>query len=265
MALDTEKLKAIVKEAGLLIKDAKIDAASVMSKEGHSNFVTSYDKKVQDFLEKKLAEAFPEYRFIAEEQEEHPAAGSGPCFIVDPIDGTSNFIHGLPHFAVSVAALEDAQVRQGVVYNPLSEELYWAEKGKGAWLGDKRLKCPDKELALSLFCVGMSPYYEEFLPATLKLMAEVQPRVTDLRRLGAASLDLCYIAAGRQGGFCEWRLQPWDYAAGMLIASEAGAVVTDIEGRPLQFSGPSTILACAPKAYKEFRENIDIEAIKPKL
>ncbi len=260
--MEIEKLKAIVTEAGRLIEDVHLEPGEVITKEGHSNFVTLYDKKVQDYLEKALKEAYPSYRFIAEEQEAHEKVKDEPCFIVDPIDGTSNFIHGLPFFAISVAAVSEGRVRSGVVYNPVSKELYWAEEGKGAYLGNKRLRCPDNGLALNLFCVGMSPYYAELLPATLELMAKIQPQVTDLRRIGAAALDLCFIASGRQGGFCEWRLQPWDYAAGMLIAREAGALVTTLDGEALPLDRPSDILACSPKAYREFRTLIDIDQIR---
>lgn len=263
MLTDIEKLKAIVKEAGEIIRHAALDKNSVTSKEGHRNFVTTYDKKVQDFLEKRLLETWPGFGFVAEEQDTPETVGERPCFIVDPIDGTANFIHGLNLSAISVGVAEGGRTRQGVVYNPFLEELFWAEEGKGAWFNGKRLTCPDETLGLSLFCVGMSPYYDELLPATLELMGKIQPLVTDLRRLGAASIDLCYIACGRQGGFCEWRLQPWDYAAGMLIATEAGAIVTDMDGSPLRLDGSSTILAAGPKAYAEFREKIDIKAIKP--
>lgn len=263
MISDIAKLKEIVLAAGGLLEGARLDQAAVSSKAGHQNFVTVYDKKVQNFLEQKLGEAYPDCLFIAEEQEEREEAGLRPCFIVDPIDGTSNFIHGVPIYAISVAFVSEGRVRQGVVYNPVSRELYWAEEGKGAWLGEERLNCPNQPLALSLFCVGMSPYYAELLPATLALMAKLQPAVTDLRRLGAAALDLCYIAAGRQGGFCEWRLQPWDYAAGMLIAREAGARVTLIDSEELPpLNRPSSLLACGPQAYDEFRKLVNIPALK---
>lgn len=261
MQVDIEKLKALTLEAGTLIKEAKLGSDQIISKEGHSNFVTSYDRKVQDFLERELARAYPDFQFVAEESDCNEKVTHKPCFIVDPIDGTSNFIHSLPFSAISLAALEGGEPIAGVVYNPFMDELYWAEKGKGSYFNGERLKCPDQPLALSLWCVGMSPYYAEYFPATFRLMAELMPKVTDLRRLGAAALDLCYIASGRQGGFCEWQLQPWDYAAGQLIAEEAGAVVSDIHGNKLGYNKGTSILAAGPRAYHEFQSRIDLEKI----
>ncbi len=257
-----EEIKAIVRQAGEILLGAKIQAEGILAKEGHKNFVTRFDRQVQDFLEAEFQARWPEYLFIAEEQEDPALAKVGLRFIVDPIDGTSNFIYGLNLSAISVAAALDDKVTLGVVYNPFADEMFWAEEGKGAFLNGERLTCPDLPLELGLFCVGMSPYYEELMPKTLKLMGELQPLVVDLRRLGAAALDLSYIAAGRQGGFCEFRLQPWDFAAGMLIAQEAGAVVTQLTGEPLELDKPSTILCAGPRAYQEFREKVDLSFVK---
>ncbi|NCC83930.1 MAG: inositol monophosphatase [Clostridia bacterium] len=261
MNFDLERLQKIVRTAGDGLRQAVLAPEDVMAKAGHQNFATLYDQKTQDFLEAEFALAWPDFRFIAEEQEVHQGIGEGPCFIVDPIDGTSNFIHSVPISAISVAVVMDGKVRVGVVYNPFMNEMYWAEEGRGAWLNGKHLICPDLPMELSLFCVGMSPYYAELMPQTLRLMAEVQKRVTDLRRFGAASLDLCYIASGRQGGFCEWRLQPWDFAAGQLIAREAGAIVTTMDGEEAPLDKATSLLAAGPRIYKTFREEIDLATL----
>lgn len=252
------EIKSIVRQAGNLLLEAKIEPESVLAKEGHKNFVTRYDKQVQDFLEDEFRKLWPEYHFVAEEQENPDFAPNDLRFIVDPIDGTSNFIHGMNLSAISVAAVDGDQITLGVVYNPFTNEMFWAELGKGAYLNGEPLNCPNVPLDLTLFCVGMSPYHEELMPKTLRLMGELQPLVTDLRRLGAAALDLSYIAAGRQGGFCEFQLQPWDFAAGKLIAEESGAIVTTLTGDPLPLDQPSSILCAGPLAYYTFREKIEV-------
>ncbi len=253
---ELELIREIVREAGRKLPVSLIKSGQIQQKEGHQNFVTVYDELIQDYLESEFHKHWPEYRFIAEEQDELVALDSAPAFIVDPIDGTSNFIHGLPISAISVALAKDGEVVLGVVYNPFMDEMYWATRGCGAFLNGEPIHCPDLPLERTLFCVGMSPYYSELMERTIQLMQKLQPLVTDLRRFGAAALDLCYIASGRQGGFCEFRLQPWDFAAGMLIAREAGAKVTTLSGEEPPLDRPTALLAAGPEAYHTFVEKI---------
>lgn len=252
MPSDIQQLIEIVRSAGKTIRTARPTSEDIASKEGHQNFVTRYDESVQEQLKSQLAKYWPQYQFLGEEEEEHFDANEHCCFIVDPIDGTSNFIHGVPFFAISVALVDHGKPLAGVVYNPVLDELFYAEKGKGAYCNGERIRCADLPLANSLFTVGLSPYDSQLTENSLRLMALLEPEVTDLRRLGAAALDLCYVAKGVFSGFCELSLQPWDVAAGSLIAREAGAIVSDFYGDTLPLNRTTNIVACSPKAYQEF-------------
>lgn len=263
MNIDIQELIQVVRRAGALIRDVRPDPEDIESKEGHRNFVTRYDELVQAELKRELAARWPDLRFIGEEEEEHLNADKHKCFIVDPIDGTSNFIHGVPFFAISVAAVDHGDVRAGVVYNPAIDELFYAEAGKGAFCNGEPITCTSLPLCDALFTVGLSPYRSELMAPSLRLMERLQPQVTDLRRLGAAALDLCYVAKGIQAGFCEFSLCPWDVAAGSLIAREAGAIVSDPFGAPLPLNRKTGILACAPQVYETVLDLVKEVGIRP--
>lgn len=251
MPVDIEQLKTIIRNAGELIKHVRLSPEQIHSKDNRLDFVTKYDVVVQNFLELHFRANWPDYPFIGEEQEEHEFGQKG--FIVDPIDGTTNFILGIPHYSISVAVMEEGKIVQGVVYSPALDEMFWAKSGKGAYLNSERLQNPDLPFAETVIGIGSSPYNESLREPTLAMIGEIMKR-TDIRCLGSSALDLCYVAAGKQGGYFEYEINPWDIAAGMLIAREAGATVTTIEGKEPPLDRTLTILAAGPKIYAEMRE-----------
>ena len=251
MPVNIDQLRAIVREAGALIRSAQMSPEEIRSKDGHRNYVTRFDVMVQDHLEQQLRELAPDYGFVAEEQDSQDYSHTS-SFIVDPIDGTSNFIFGIPQYCISVAVVEDGEVRQGVVYNPALDEMYWAESGKGSFLNGAPIVNPDLPLEQTLFGVGTSPYNAAYREQSVTLMNALLPVAIDIRRLGSAALDLCYVANGRQGGYFEFEINPWDIAAGMLIAREAGARVTTLDGHEPPLDRTMSIFAAGQQAYEQF-------------
>lgn len=233
--------------------EAKDIAAGVEEKEGHANFVTAYDKKVQEFLEAKLMRLMPEAVFVGEEEEDHPAIREGYAFIVDPIDGTTNFMKGYCVSAVSVGLLKDGVPFMGAVYNPYLDEVFYAEAGKGAFCNGKPIHVSGKPLAKGIVIVGTAPYYRELYDKTFEMIRYYFDRSLDIRRSGSAALDLCNVASGRAELFFEMRLQPWDFAAGSLIVTEAGGTVSTVEGEPLRFDRGISVIASG--CEKSFLEN----------
>ncbi len=210
-----------------------------VSQKGPADFVSKADKKSEDTIFRDLEIARPDWGFLLEEGGEIPGAEGKPRFIVDPLDGTSNFLHGIPHFAISIAVQDPkpdgsgwGDLYMGLVYNPITDESFWAERGKGAWLGHRRLRVSARrELNEALVATGV-PYkghgdYDEWS----NISSAIAPQVAGIRRYGAASLDLAWVAAGRYDGFWESDLSPWDTAAGVLLVREAGGFVTDYRGR----------------------------------
>lgn len=246
-----EQLKQIVREAGGIILSAKGEKG-VSEKTGYRDLVTEYDKKVEAFLKKELLALLPEAGFMGEESMHAENWASYEwLFIVDPIDGTTNFVQGFANSCVSVALLHRGQVEYGLVCNPYVDELYWAQRGKGAYLNGTQLSCGDRALSHSLLIFGSALYYPDEQKRTLAVFNAAYPVVQDVRRFGSAALDLCYIAAGRAGVFFEARLCPWDYAAGSLIAAEAGATVSSLEGGPLDLYHKCSVLVGCPTAHRE--------------
>ena len=246
-----EKLKQIVKQAGEIILSAEKDKR-VSEKSGYRDLVTEYDKRVEAFLREKLLGFLPEAGFMGEESmHAEDWARYEWLFIVDPIDGTTNFVQGFANSCVSVALLRRGQVEYGLVYNPYVDELYLAQRGQGAYLNGERLSCGDRPLSHSLLIFGSALYYPDEQKKTLEIFNAAYPVVQDVRRFGSAALDLCYIAAGRAGVFFEARLCPWDYAAGSLIASEAGATVSALDGAPLDLYHKCSVLVGCPTAHRE--------------
>lgn len=188
---------------------------------------------VQEFLRSRLMTLLPEAGFLGEEDATHDIAGRRQLFIVDPIDGTMNFIRGLHHSSISVALAVDGVVTHAVVYNPYYDEMFSAQRGKGAWLNGQRLHVTQHAVHDSLVLFGSAIYYRETIPETLRFVEALLPNCLDFRRGGSAALDCCYVAAGRADLFFECRLCPWDYAAGGLIVTEAGGIATQLNGSPL--------------------------------
>ncbi|MCJ8159486.1 inositol monophosphatase family protein [Sphingomonas sp. LaA6.9] len=213
-----------------------------VSKKGPADFVSMADQRAERTLYDELLKARPDWGFLMEEAGEIPGNPDKPRWIIDPLDGTSNFLHGIPHFAISIAVEEprpngSREITSALVYQPLTDESFWAEKGRGAWLQDQRLRVSSRRhLDEALIATGI-PYmgHGDFAQWT-KIFAAIAPEVAGVRRFGSASLDLAWVAAGRYDGFWESDLQPWDVAAGMLLVREAGGFVTDFRGgdRPME-------------------------------
>ncbi len=210
-----------------------------VSVKGPGDFVSAADMKAEEIIVESLQKSRPDWGFLLEEGGE--IKGSDPLhrWIVDPLDGTTNFLHGLPHWAVSIALEHKGQVVAGVVFDPAKDEMYFAEKGAGAWMNDTRLREPGRSKMIeSVFATGLPFGGRSDLPETLQDLARLLPACAGVRRWGAASLDLAYVAAGRYDGFWERRLQPWDMAAGLVIVREAGGLVEPLEpGKGILESG----------------------------
>lgn len=222
-------MKAARAAARSLVKDFReIENLQVSSKSA-GDFVSRADIAAEKIIRDMLTEARPTYGWLGEESSE--VAGEDPTrrWVVDPLDGTTNFLHGLPHFAVSIALEHRGKIVSGVVYDPAKDEMFVAEKGAGAWMNDSRIRVSDRRhMSESLYATGLPFSGRADLPDTLKDLAQLLPACAGVRRWGAAALDLAYVACGRYDGFWERNLKLWDIAAGLIIAREAGAIVEGI-------------------------------------
>ena len=206
-------------------------AELVVSKKGPGDFVTAADKRVEAALKEELLRVRPGYGFLGEETGEVVGSDKTHRWIVDPIDGTTNFMHGIPHFACTVALERDGEIVAGVTFNPVTSDLYWAEKGKGAYHNDRRLRVSQrKNLDECLIGTGLPFIGKPGHAQALKELHQIMQRTVGIRRNGAASLDLAYVAAGQLDGFWERGLKPWDMAAGLLFIQEAGGKFGSIDG-----------------------------------
>ena len=241
----------IVKEAGEIMLHA--GSSKVMEKAGHANFCTETDEKIQKFLMDRLGKSFPEASFLGEEEGRDVFSkkmATGYCFIIDPIDGTSNFIYEYRPSVVSVGLLREGQPYMAVVYNPYDDMMFSAIKGQGAYLNGERIMSSDAPLSDTLAVFGTAPYYTELRERTIRIIKDLLPMCVDIRRSGTAAWDMCCVALGRCGLYFEMKIQLWDYAAAALIASEAGCRVTDVDGNPLNYKGPASAL-CLSRGIKE--------------
>ncbi|KRA83229.1 inositol monophosphatase family protein [Altererythrobacter sp. Root672] len=212
-----------------------------VSRKGPSDFVSKADQAAERTLWDELRQARPDWGFVLEEGGIIEGAPDKPRWIVDPLDGTSNFLHGIPHFAISIAVQEPkldgsgwGDVVAGVVYQPVTDETYWAEKTRGAWLQDARLRVSSRRsLSDALVATGIPYQGHGDFGEWINILKAVGPQVAGIRRFGSAALDLAWVAAGRYDAFWESDLSPWDTAAGCLLVREAGGFVTDYRGRSL--------------------------------
>ncbi|WP_224826520.1 inositol monophosphatase family protein [Cognatishimia sp. MH4019] len=219
-------MKAARKAGRSLAKDFREVENLQVSMKGAGDFVSRADLAAEEIIKTDLMEARPTYGWMAEEGGEIEGKDPTRRWIVDPLDGTTNYLHGLPHWAVSIALEHKGEIISGVVYDPSKDELFWAEKGQGAWMNESRLRVSGRhKLIESIFATGLPFAGRADLPETLQELARLLPATAGVRRFGAASLDLAYVAAGRYDGFWERRLQSWDLAAGSLIVREAGGLV----------------------------------------
>ena len=241
-------IEAIVRRAATIILEASDQAERTRTKSSVLDLVTVYDVRVQQFLEEQLRALLPKAGFLGEEEGMSDIEGKPYYFIVDPIDGTSNFVANYRHSGISVALVHpDEQGRVepivAAVYNPYLDEMFTAVIGQGARLNGEAIAPTQDNLRNSLVLFGTSPYRRELAEGTFALIKELYFLSRDLRRGGAAVIDISYIACGRGALFFEMELSPWDYAAAALIVTEAGAVITDLAGKPLTFTEKSGVVA----------------------
>ena len=251
MKTELESICELVRACGLFIKDIDREHLHVDAKSGRANLVTQYDKQVQERLRTGLLEIMPDAHFVGEEGSTHQFAPTGTFFIVDPIDGTTNFIKDYRFSCISVALVVDNAAELGVIYNPYADEMFYAQRGEGAYCNGKRLHVSNEPLENGIVVFGTAPYHEELNEKAFQLAYAYFKKALDVRRSGSAALDLCTIAAGRAELFFELVLSPWDYAAGALIVKEAGGLVSDYDGRPLAYDRPCSVLARNKLADKE--------------
>jgi myo-inositol-1(or 4)-monophosphatase len=231
-ALLNVMIKAAHKAGRMLKRDfGEIERLQVSLK-GPANFVTAADRRAEELLREELERARPGYGFLGEEGGAREGSDKTHRWIVDPLDGTLNFLHGIPHFAISIALEREGAIFAGVVYNPAVDELYTAERGKGAFLNDQRLRVAARQrLADAVVACALPHPSRGDVELTRREHGAVQDRVAGLRRLGAAALDLAWVAAGRLDAYWERGLSPWDMAAGIALMREAGGFVSDLDGR----------------------------------
>lgn len=252
-----EQIIQAARQAGDIMLAAQNISAQQQEKSGDYNLVTVFDVKVQNFLFSTLGRILPEAKFIGEEEgtDTPTPLEHGYSFIIDPIDGTTNFIQGYRHSCTSVALLKDGKPYIGVVYNPYNGELFSAQLGKGAWLNGVRISAAKGKLEENLVAFGTSPYYRHishYFDGTFDTLKKLYPHCQDLRRSGSAALDLCYVACGRTALFFELILSPYDYAAASLIVHEAGGLATQMSGEPLNYGQGVSVLAAGKTAYAEY-------------
>lgn len=254
-------IQAARKASRRLVRDfGEVENLQVTAK-GPGDFVSAADRKAEETIREALTESRPNYGWLGEESD--PVKGTDPTrrWIVDPLDGTTNFLHGIPHWAISIALEHKGEIVAGVVYEPVKDEMFTAEAGQGAWLNDRRLRVSGRrELSHMLFGTGFPYANRSHLKETLQQMAHILPMTAGVRRQGAAALDLAYVAAGRLEGFWEYKLQPWDIAAGMILVREAGGFIGSItEDR--DFTDPlesGDVVAASPNAYPQLQKLLQL-------
>ena len=234
---------SLVKECGKVVLNADREKMAVDIKSGVADLVTEYDKGIQEQLAVGLKAILPEAKFIGEEGSSDALSDEGYAFIVDPIDGTTNFVKDYHMSAISVALLKGKQAVAGVVYNPYLDEVFYAIKGEGAYCNGKKISVSSQPIGKALVLFGSAPYNKELFPKTLEILSDYFYKALDIRRGGSAALDLCYVACGRAELYFELLVSPWDFAAGKLIVEEAGGVVTALDGSELSFECKTSILA----------------------
>lgn len=228
-----------------LVRDCKplvLDPFAVqdVTEKGLSNYVTAVDYHVQSFLTRELHRLYPHIQMLGEEAENNTLDFTRPCWILDPIDGTANLMHGYRESAVSLALWDGKELTFGAVYNPFTEELFHAVKGRGAFLNDTPIHTSDRpDLLHGLMIVGTSPYEKSRSVEVFDMIRRVYEGSEDIRRGGSAALEICRVACGRADGYVEYNLKPWDYAGGMVILEEAGGTATDFAGNHPNATGRS--------------------------
>lgn len=255
-----KELIKIIKKAGKILKKGYYSNKDVTFK-AKKDLVTKYDVAVENYLKEKFTKKFKEFNIIAEESDNANVEFNN-SIIIDPIDGTTNFVNGVPHTAISVGVYKNKKPYLAIVYNPILDELYEAKIGKGAFLNGKELKVSvEADLQKALLATGF-PYTsgssEDDLNDVVKKIKDILPLCQDLRRLGSASIDLCLVARGTFEGYYEMNLKPWDVSAGVLILSEAGGKITNINGDEYNLFEDKYIVATNGKIHDELIKNLNL-------
>lgn len=243
------------RKAGSIINRASLDLDRVrINAKGRSDFVTEVDCAAEAAVIDVLKSAYPTHAFLAEESgASHPQGGQDYLWIIDPLDGTTNFIHGFPQYAVSIALQHRGQIEQAVVYDPTRNELFTATRGRGAFMDDRRLRVSRRtHLRDSLIGTGFPFRQLEHLDEYVTMFKRITEETAGVRRPGAAALDLAYVAAGRLDGFWEYGLAPWDMAAGSLLIQEAGGMISDFDGSS-DFLASNHLVCGTPKVFEQLR------------
>lgn len=237
------KIEEIAKECGEIMKKADRSNIGITDKAGKANFVTKYDCLVQNVVKEKLLEVLPEADFLGEEEDSKVDESKEYIFIVDPIDGTTNFIKDYHMSCISIGLIKNGKRFLGVVYNPYLNEVFSAVKGEGAWLNGQPIHVSKEPLSNGIVLFGSAPYNVELAKASFDLAYKYFTKALDIRRSGSAALDLCSIAAGRAELYFELILSPWDFAAGALIVEEAGGKVTTLEEKEVPCFVKTSVIA----------------------
>ena len=250
-----EKLMQIARTAGEFFSARSL--SRIDQKEGHANFVTNIDREVEEYLQQALLSLVPGSQIIGEEKE-NGALTDAPTWIVDPVDGTTNLIHDYRCSAVSIALCENRSPVAGLIWQPYTQEMFYAEAGRGASLNGKEIHVSETPFDKALIAVGTAPYHAELAEKSMELALAFLHSCADIRRSGSAAVDLAYLAAGRLDAFFELNLKPWDYAAGSLIVREAGGVVTmPPETVEMRYDRSTAILASCAVIADEVRAVFD--------
>ena len=244
--INTEELEALLKKAGKLFADR--NAAAHTREKGVADYVTEVDFAVQQFIRRRLEELYPEVQFLSEEKSNEEIHKDGLVWVLDPVDGTTNLIHDYRASVISLALMQKGSVVLGMIYNPYTDELFSAQKGKGSYCNGQKIEVSGAEtMEKCLISIGTSPYYKEMAEKNFKGFQAIFKDCQDIRRSGSAALDLAYVACGRIEAYFERNLKIWDYAAGMLLVRESGGQVTDYRGNDADTEMISNITAANPK------------------
>lgn len=242
MKIDMDKIMELVRTVKPLFMDQ--ERASLVTVKGAADFVTQVDFQVQEIMRQGLKGLYPKVQFMGEEKDNSHIDFSGAVWILDPVDGTTNLIHGFRGSALSLSLCVGGQLEMGIIYQPFTDEMFHGQKGKGAYLNGSPIHVSQVDsLDKSLVSVGTSPYNHELADRNFEDMKRIFLKCSDIRRMGSAAIELAYVACGRMDAYVERYLKPWDFTAGMLLIQEAGGRVTGYAGGTVDVTRPSDILA----------------------
>ena len=252
--VSTEKLEEIVRSVKPLFLDR--ERSGQVKVKGIADFVTSVDMAVQELVERRLKEEYPQIQFMGEEKDNSNIDTTRPVWILDPVDGTTNLIHDFKNSALSLALYAEGKVQLGIVYQPYTEEFFIAVRGKGAFCNGAPIHVSSvSKMEESLISIGTSPYHHELAEENFRNFKNIFLHCADIRRIGSAAIELAWVACGRIEVFFERNLKPWDYAAGLLLVEEAGGEITDFDGDCLPVVKPADVVAGNGVIGKILRED----------